>query len=119
MVVLITPAAMEDAARQVLRRPNQRKEMLTANQQRKQWGAMFGTSSVVAADIWNRIDPVATVDRHSEPKYLLYGFLMIKVYAGDEAHSKIVGCHKNTFSKWAWIFLEAIHDLHMDVVSLF
>jgi hypothetical protein len=52
-MVLITPAAMEDAARQVLHRPNQQKEMFTENQQRKQWGAMFGTSSVNAADIWN------------------------------------------------------------------
>ena len=116
-MVLIAPEAMEDVAREMLRRPNQRNDRLTEKQQTKQWGTMFGTSSVVAADIWNRLDPVATVDRYSQPKHLLYGFLMIKVYAGDEAHSKIVGCHKNTFSKWAWTFIEAICDLHGDVVS--
>ena len=78
-MVLITPEAMEDVAREMLRRPNQRNDRLTEKQQTKQWGTMFGTSSVVAADIWNRLDPVATVDRYSQPKHLLYWFLMIKV----------------------------------------
>jgi hypothetical protein len=116
-MVLITAEAMEAVAREMLHTPNQRKARLTEKQTSKQWGSFFGTSSIVAADIWNRIDPVQTVDRSTKPKHLLYAFVVMKIYTGDEAHGQIGKCHKNTFSKWAWLLVEAIHDIHHDVVS--
>ena len=118
-MVLVTPEDFEAVAREVLVRPNGRKEIFCARLERKKWSCHVCTSPIVAADIWNRVDPVVNVNRYSKPKHLLYAFLLLKKYkSGDDGNAHVVNCHKNTFAKWAWIFIEQIHNLHGEVVSL-
>mmetsp|Transcript_127681 Transcript_127681/g.357504 ORF Transcript_127681/g.357504 Transcript_127681/m.357504 type:complete len:295 (-) Transcript_127681:377-1261(-) len=115
---MITAEAMEIVARELLRRPNGHKVQLSVKSEKDQWSCFFGTTPIVAANIWNRIDPVTSVDRFVKPKHLLYAFVLVKQYSGDKAHGMIVGCHPNTFSKWAWKMVEAIHDLHPQVIRM-
>lgn len=116
--MLITAQAYEAVARQVLSRPNGWKGELSAKSQKKMWSCFFGTTPIVAAEIWNRMEPDVNVDPNCKPKHLLYGLLLLKKYSGDEISAMTLDCHTNTFSKWAWVFIEEVHDMHVDVIKL-
>jgi hypothetical protein len=117
-MIIMTTAGYEAVARALFIHPNGYKDRLCANSERMKWSTYFGTSSIVMADIWNRIDPVRNVDPLCEPHHLLWGFLLLKKYSGDELSSDVVYCCRVTFSKWAWILIEQVHNLHVEVVSL-
>jgi len=83
---------------------------------------MFGTSPAVVAFIWNRLRPYETLDETAgmQPKHMLWGLLLMKVYGKEEQHCALAGgVDKKTFRKWAWLFIEAISSLEPEVVSSF
>lgn len=116
---LITSENMKAVAREMLTRPNGWKAQLSAESERRQWRCFFGTDPLVAAHVWNRIDPLNEVDPYAKPQHLLYALFLLKKYAGDEPSGMAVNTSKNNFPKWAWIFVREIHDLHPFVVSHF
>jgi len=83
---------------------------------------MFGTSPAVVAWIWNRLKPYETLDEpgRMEPKHMLWGLLLMKVYGKEEQMLALAGGVDNkTFRKWAWLFVDAIASLEPEVVSSF
>ena len=100
-----------------MRRDNQRQNWTyTEKSLARTWASFFGTSPEVATEVWNRLVDKDVIPEGGKPKHLLYGYVLLKKYAGDEAHGKMVGCHFNTFAPWAWKFIPLIHDLHVDVI---
>lgn len=51
---------------------------------------------------------------------LLYGLVFLKVYApSEDVHCRIVGWpSRTTFRKWAWYFVQLIHQLEFDIIKL-
>jgi hypothetical protein len=100
--------------------PSNGGKKLAASTELKNCRAFFGTSFVVCADLWNRLDPVNKISPGSEPKHLLWSLLFMKVYSSEKVHVRLVGgVDEKTFRKWAWLFVDAIASLKSEVVSVF
>lgn len=82
------------------------------------WASFFGTSPPVASNIWNRLAESNKIPKGGAPRHLLYAYVLLKKYAGDDGNAKMVGCHPNTFRKWAWLFIPLVHDLHHQVIRM-
>ena len=52
------------------------------------------------------------------PDHLLWGLMLLKLYAFETQHAGMVGVDEKTFRKWSMIAIEKIADLHDEVVSL-
>eukprot|EP00536_Pseudo-nitzschia_multiseries_P012726 jgi/Psemu1/32962/gm1.32962_g len=80
--------------------------------------SVFGASSSVIAEIWNRIEP--NVQEGIELKHLLWALVFLKVYWTEEVHCAIVVDWPNprTFHEKAWHVIEAIADLKPTVIKL-
>lgn len=103
---------------EVLRKPNQRKNWhYSTDSIARKWKSFFGTSPEVASEVWNRLVEHEVIPSGGKPKHLLYAYVLLKKYAGDDGCAQMVGCHPNTFRPWAWIFIELIHDLHWEVIQ--
>ena len=115
----ISPQQFKLIAMKLLHRENQRKNWeYSEGSQARAWASFFGTSPQVAAMIWNKMVTNVVIPNGGQPKHLLFGYVLLKRYSGDDAHEKIVGCSVNTFRKWAWKFIQLIHDLHHEVIRI-
>jgi hypothetical protein len=94
----ITPNDIKAVARDMLRKANSRAAVYLERKVNEQWKAFFGTSPVVTVDIWNRLEPRATIDPRLHPRHLLYAFVFLKVYGTEKVHGKIVGVDEKTFN---------------------
>ena len=113
----VTPEEFKTVALEVLRKPHWRKDwQYTEKSQARKWASYFGITPEVASNVWNRLDVQNLIPPYGKPKHLLYGYVLLKKYAGDAASGDIVGCHYNTFNKWAWKFIPLIHGLHHQVI---
>ena len=112
--------AVEEVAKKVLRWPSHR--MWNANDKHRKFRSIFGASSGVVADIWNRIVEKNAGDFDqpgAEPKHLLWALVFLKCYSTEEIHCALVGWPStNTFRKWSWYFVKKIKDLKYDVIKL-
>ena len=85
----------------------------------RRFRACFGASSIVVADLWNKIVAQAPVAEGGQPKHLLWALVHLKVYSTEEIHCSIVGWPSvRTFAKWAWYFVCRIAELKDDVIQL-
>src|SRR6056300_1292344 len=101
----------------LLRKENQRKNWQYSEQsQKKDWATFYGIAPEFASNVWNKLVARGRIPNAAKPKHLLFAYIFLKVYSGDKPMSKIVGCHFNTFSKWAWIFIRLVHGLHQEVI---
>ena len=118
---MLDAAAIEDndKVKEIIQWPSNR---VWETNKAKQIVSLFGASSVVVADLWNRIEPALLGDKSSgwgaEPKHLLWALLFLKVYAkSEEVHCAIVGWpHSDTFRKWSWYFVRKIFELQEEVI---
>eukprot|EP00536_Pseudo-nitzschia_multiseries_P013684 jgi/Psemu1/212457/e_gw1.601.3.1 len=79
--------------------------------------SVFGASSSVIAEIWNRIE--TNVQEGIELKHLLWALVFLKVYSTEEVHCAIVDWpNPRTFREKAWHVIEAIADLKPTVIKL-
>ena len=76
--------------------------------------AMFGASPQVCAEIWSMLVPL---NNSSAPKHLLWALMLLKVYSSEMVLCSIAKTSEKTFSKWTWIFIQAIANLSFDIVS--
>jgi len=99
------------------------------------WMALFGTTHVVCAIIWRKIDPMNTFQEvadgkeygpktHScaKPIHLLWALMFLKVYGTERVSRTIVGSsttptREKTMRKWVRLFVRAISFLESEVVS--
>jgi hypothetical protein len=114
----ISPQAIQAVAHEIFKKPNPRATRHLARTKDQSWKAFFGMSRVVAADIWNRLDPQKNILPHSHPGYLLHGLLLLRVYSTERVYGKIAGINERTFRQWSWMFIDAILGLLGEVVSL-
>jgi len=82
-----------------------RRELL----QRRQFVALFGTTSSVCVRAWNLI--LRNCSPPPQPIYLLWGLLLLKVYATETVLSSMAGVSEKTFRKWAWTAIECLAEI--------
>jgi hypothetical protein len=83
----------------------------------RKFKAHFGATPAICADIWQMINPRELISTYAKPIHLLWGLMLIKVYATEEVLSGIAGVTEKTFRKWAWKFIDATSDLSFVLVS--
>jgi hypothetical protein len=76
----------------------------------------LGRRQLLRLMLGTRINPVANVDTAAKPQHLLMALFLLKKTVGDEVGEQIFDCHRQTYAKWAWIFIEELHDLHVHVL---
>jgi hypothetical protein len=82
------------------------------------WMSFFGVEPEVCEEVWRYLDADEPEDQSAEPVHLLWALLLVKTYGTEAVLAGICGGgHKETFSKWAWHFLEKISYLEPEVVS--
>ncbi|CAJ1953776.1 unnamed protein product [Cylindrotheca closterium] len=54
------------------------------------WACFFGTLPEVASNIWNRLAESNKISKGGAPRHLLYAYVLLKKYAGDDANAKMV-----------------------------
>jgi len=78
----------------------------------------FGATPSICADIWQMLNPREHISAYAKPVHLLWGLMLIKIYATEEVLSGIAGVTEKTYRKWAWIFVKATAELSYVLVSL-
>ena len=111
----VAPVTLEsfiNAGRDIQNHPT----ALSIKTEDRKFRSFFGTCPEVCLDVWNRLKPYDNVHVDSKPKHLLWGSMLIKVYATDEALSSLAKADEKTFPKWAWKFIVAVSDVVTDQV---
>ena len=85
---------------------------------KRKFKAYFGATAAVCSDIWQMINPWENISSCVKPKHLLWGFMLLKVYATEEVLSGIAGVTEKTFRKWAWKMLKEVSTLSYSLVSI-
>ena len=99
-------------------------ELPTGNRKRakstdeKVYRAHIGVDFVVVADIWNRIDPVSSINTNATPHHLLWAFMFLKLYHTEQVHAARLKVHPDTWRKWVWAMLDKIEALETSVVRM-
>ena len=73
---------------------------------KRKFKAHFGASPEICCDIWQMINPCEEMNSYTRPMHLLWGCMLMKVYATEEVLSAIAGVTEKTFRKWAWDFFK-------------
>ena len=114
--MIISAAAAEEIARNTANFPTNRK--WNSKDLDKRFRSIFGASSELVANLWNRIDD-GGLEAGAGPEHLLWGLVFLKVYSAEEAHCAIAGWPAaKTFRKWSWYFVEKIASLKPEVIVL-
>lgn len=80
--------------------------------------SLIGASYEICAELWNLINPVATMSKDAKAKHLLWALLLMMNYATEVLNTRVVGgVDVQTFRKWSWLFIDAIAGLKNQVVS--
>lgn len=80
----------------------------------------FGTSVDQVNQMWIRIDPFVTMPKGSHPKHIYWGLMLLKIYSSENVLKTLAGGPDiKTLRKWSWLFIQAISDLEMELVSFF
>jgi hypothetical protein len=79
--------------------------------------AYFGATPKICADIWQMINPPQHINQYARPVHLLWGLMLMKVYATEEILSGIAGVTEKTYRKWAWKFVISVSNLSYSLVS--
>lgn len=84
----------------------------------RKFKAFFGTKAERCSDAWCLLISHGLMPhKDSEPKHLLWGLLLLKLYCTEEVSAGLVGHDADTFRKWAWKFVVALHNLSKKLVS--
>jgi len=67
--------------------------------------------------MWQMINSHEEIRSFVKPIHLLWGLMLIKVYATEEVLSGIVGVTEKIFRKWAWKLKKEISALSYSLVS--
>ena len=118
---LKTPDDFKAIARQdVLRRSAQSWKQVRSDRYKQEgWKSCFGTTPEVASWIWNKLEETHRQPANGKPKHLLWCFVLLKVYSPNQrSHCAMVGGpDPETFRKYSWLYIEAVHDLYEHVIN--
>jgi hypothetical protein len=78
---------------------------------------MFGTRPDMYSLLWDMLDPTNTMPNGVKGFHLLWGLMLLKLYASEAVHCTISGgVDEKTFRKLSWMFISGIADLAPQVV---
>lgn len=83
----------------------------------RRFRSTYGTSSIVVCRIWQLLQRDATSLKGMTVDHLLWGLILLKVYAFESIHAGMTGVDEKTFRKWSHFAIRSVADMHEDVVS--
>ena len=85
------------------------------------WISHFEAVPEVCVQTWAylQIDLSVEEDWNSNPRHLLWAYLLLKTYASESVLSAICKCHKDTFRKYAWQFINKLSFLEFELVRTY
>ena len=83
----------------------------------RRFRAFFGAMPAVCADMWQMMNPFEEMSKYARPVHLLWGLMLMKVYATEEVLAGIAGVSEKTFRKWSWKFIKGMSALSYNLVS--
>ena len=112
---IIDATTIEDIAKETVGWPESRR--WDANLGDGRFRSLFGVSSRITANIWNRVVP--SVNGQAHPKHLLWALVFLKVYSSEEVQCAIVGWPDvKCFCKWLWYFITRVASLKKGLINL-
>lgn len=88
--------------------------------QRDNFVSFYGVEPYMVAIIWKhlveKIESIRSLAKPN-PKHLLWGLLFYQCYDTNRRNAALCGCDIKTYRKWAWLYMEAMADLDVHVVS--
>jgi len=84
---------------------------------------LFGTRLLVVENLWFLLDELSLHPEGGLPKHLLWALHFMKAHPLQAQGWAAVGgsggaVDPKTYRKWVWVYIEAISDLKLEVVSL-
>ena len=86
-----------------------RKEMMN-------FRAFFGASPANCSFLWGKLEQHLLVG-HGRPEHLLWALMQLKVYSHEKVMANLACVHPDTFTEWAFYYIERIAKLKPDFVS--
>ena len=88
----INDAAFYEAGCRLIKRGgnNHRVQMRT-------FTAHFGATPAICTELWQMINPRQFINRYSKPVHLLWGLMLMRVYAREEVLAGIAGVTEKTY----------------------
>jgi hypothetical protein len=82
----------------------------------------FGTTATIVCLLWRLLVQHDLLPKKAQVKHLLWALFFMKVYPKQEPACSIAGgsngaVDPKTFRKWVWLFIPAIAELELVVVS--
>ena len=77
----------------------------------RRFRALFGVSPAVCSKVWILIQ--ASTPRSFQPIHLLWGLMLLKIYASEHVNAALSGVDEKIFRKWSWKAIRAIADLRV------
>lgn len=85
----------------------------------RRFRSWFGTSSIICAWGWHELESRG-LPEGVEKKHYLWALTLMKTYETEaNLSSKVGAVDETTFRKWAWLVVDLISWLELDLVSLF
>ncbi|GKZ00550.1 hypothetical protein MPSEU_001007400 [Mayamaea pseudoterrestris] len=83
----------------------------------RRFRSTFGTTPAICSILWDKLDPERFIHKRAEPKHLLWGLMLMKLYLPERAIVSLAGgVDEKTFSKWSWLFIDQISFLETQVI---
>ena len=91
----------------------------TVQSEERMFRQYFGCGILVCLNLWCALVESDSVPVSGTMSHLLWTLMFLRVYAKERVLCTLAGgVNRNTFSKWTWLFIDAIVRLESQVVSL-
>ena len=80
--------------------------------------ALYDIAQNVCAILWSMLVSYGCLDKHCQPKHLLWPFYFMKTCLTAAVLTHNLGADKKTIWKWVWYIIVALLDLKHDVISV-
>ena len=114
---MLTPEEfMTAGTRLIKRRSASQGWRIDGNTTFRRFKAHFGATPSICAEIWEMLNPNELICPKARLEHLLWGLMLIKIYATEEVLAGIAGVTEKTYRKWAWTFIENVAGLSHSLV---
>ena len=114
----ITPETFFEEGRTIFRgRKKVTKHQKSLSSQLDIFRSFFGTWPCICLELWNRIDPLVTIDPKSRVVHLLWALLLMTNYCIENVNAALCGVDEDTFAKWAYPWIPMISNLSLELID--
>ena len=79
----------------------------------RKFKVVFGTTTIVASIVWERIEQNDWLPSRSNPSHLLFAFLFLRKYETEEMNAIISGNTEKTFRNWVHLFVPLVAQIQI------